>query len=127
MILTNNERIKINKNQNAENQFTIAKYLNNNYEFSTDKVKQYVFPIYKIPYEYEWKKYVLKGILNKLINEGTVHEIVIVEDRVENLNYDSIKHEAALDSFGTFTHSAVGKGNDYIGFRNICKWQKLNE
>lgn len=125
MYLIKSRRVKINKEPDPQKQFTIEKYLADNYEFTTKKEKQYHFPIYSIPYEDEWKKYIYGAIKNDLIKQSSVQEIVIVRKSSEFSKMNPIQSETLLDSLDVFINTSVGNGNDHTGFRNICTWQSF--
>ena len=125
--LIQNDKIKVNKEPTINNHFTIDKYIDDKYEFASDTVKLSYFPIYKIPYEHEWKNYIYSGIQKRIINAGSVQEIAIVKDNLLDAQENHVITEVALDSIGAIINSSVGNGNNFTGFRNICTWQHFKE
>lgn len=126
MLLIKHRRVKMNRHSTPDNQFTLEKYLADKYEFVTKKEKLHNFPIYTIPYESEWKKYIYQGIVDSLINEGHVLEIVVVKDGSKQSKIKSIQTDTSIDTTITFINKPVGQGNSYTGFRNICRWKSFN-
>ncbi len=117
-------KVKVNINATPDDQFTIDKYLQGNYAHSTKHENHiFHFPIYSIPSENDWKTYIYQGIQDSILNEGLVHEIVILENGVDGKDDKFISAEFNQDSKELFTHNKVGKGNINVGFRNICKWK----
>lgn len=128
MHLIKHKRIKINKKYTPETQFTIQKYLADEFEFATKREKINYFPMYTIPYEDEWKNYIYKGIVDSLITKApSVLEIVVVRDELKNQSTNhAIQTDTSIDSTVTFINRPVGEGNDYTSFRNICRWKHFN-
>ncbi len=62
MILIMRGYIEISIEQNRETHFTIERYMTGKYKWTKKQAEKMLFPIYKIPTQTEWEKYILADV-----------------------------------------------------------------
>jgi hypothetical protein len=66
MILIMRGYIEVSPSQNRETHFTIEKYMSGKYQWTKKQAKKMLFPIYKIPTQTEWEKYILNDVAEQI-------------------------------------------------------------
>ena len=69
MLLIRKGYIEISPEQKKDNHFTIERYMSGKYKWTKKQVEKMAFPIYKIPTQTDYEKYILNDVAEQMKND----------------------------------------------------------